>query len=51
MRWKRRTVDSMGVRLAVRDSGSEGVPVVLVHGLVHDQETFWATDRETLCEH
>jgi hypothetical protein len=19
--------------------------------LVHDQETFWATDRETLCEH
>jgi pimeloyl-ACP methyl ester carboxylesterase len=33
MRWKRRTVDSKGVRLAVRDSGSEGVPVVLVHGL------------------
>ena len=41
MRWKRRTVDSKGVRLAVRDSGSEGEPVVLVHGLGFGQRT-WA---------
>ena len=40
MRWKRRTVDSKGVRLAVRDSGSEGVPVVLVHGLGFGQRTW-----------
>jgi pimeloyl-ACP methyl ester carboxylesterase len=40
MRWKRRTVDSKGVSLAVRDSGSEGVPVVLVHGLGFGQHTW-----------
>src|SRR3712207_2378887 len=40
MRWKRRTVDSKGVRLAVRDSGSEGEPVVLVHGLGFGQHTW-----------
>jgi pimeloyl-ACP methyl ester carboxylesterase len=33
MRWKRRTVDSDGLRLAVRDSGGEGKSVVLIHGL------------------
>ena len=33
MRWKRRAVDSGGVRLVVRDSGGEGKPAVLVHGL------------------
>ena len=40
MRWKRRTVDSKGVRLAVRDSGSEDEPVVLVHGLGFGQHTW-----------
>ena len=33
MRWKRRIVDSDGLRLAVRDSGGAGKPVVLIHGL------------------
>jgi pimeloyl-ACP methyl ester carboxylesterase len=33
MRWKRRIVYSDGLRLAVRDSGGEGKPVVLIHGL------------------
>jgi pimeloyl-ACP methyl ester carboxylesterase len=40
MRWKRRTVDSGGVRLAVRDSGGEGKPVVLVHGLGFGQHSW-----------
>ena len=42
MRWKKRTVDSKGVRLAVRDSGGEGMPVVLVHGLGFGQHTWIA---------
>src|SRR5918997_3708828 len=33
LRWNKRTVDSEGVRLKVRDSGGEGKPVVLIHGL------------------
>ncbi len=33
MKWKRRPVNSDGLRLAVRDSGGEGKPVVLIHGL------------------
>jgi esterase len=33
MRWQRRTVDSDGLRLAVRDSAGEGKSVVLIHGL------------------
>jgi pimeloyl-ACP methyl ester carboxylesterase len=40
MRWKRRTVNSDGVRLAVRDPGSQGKPVVLVHGLGYGQHSW-----------
>jgi pimeloyl-ACP methyl ester carboxylesterase len=40
MRWKRKTVDAEGVRLAVRDSGGEGKPVVLVHGLGFGQHSW-----------
>ncbi len=40
MRRKRRTVNSDGVRLAVRDSGGQGKPVVLVHGLGYGQHSW-----------
>jgi pimeloyl-ACP methyl ester carboxylesterase len=40
MRWKRRTVNSNGVRLAVRDSGGEGKPGVLEHGLGFGQHSW-----------
>jgi pimeloyl-ACP methyl ester carboxylesterase len=40
MRWKRRTADSDGVRLAIRDSGGEGKAVVLVHGLGFGQRSW-----------
>jgi pimeloyl-ACP methyl ester carboxylesterase len=33
VRWQRRAIDSDGVRIVLRDSGGEGKPVVLVHGL------------------
>jgi pimeloyl-ACP methyl ester carboxylesterase len=33
VRWSKRTIDAGDARLAVRDSGGEGTPVVLVHGL------------------
>jgi pimeloyl-ACP methyl ester carboxylesterase len=33
VRWSKRTIDAGGARLAVRDSGGESTPVVLVHGL------------------
>ena len=44
MRRKRRTVNSDGVRLAVRDAGRQGKPVVLVHGLGYGQHSW---DRVT----
>ena len=40
MRWKRRTVNSDGLRLAIRDSGGQGKPVVLVHGLGYGQHSW-----------
>ncbi len=40
MRWKRRTADSDGARLAIRDSGGEGKPVVLLHGLGFGQRSW-----------
>jgi pimeloyl-ACP methyl ester carboxylesterase len=46
MRRNRRTVNSDGVRLAVRDSGSQGKPVVLVHGLGYGQHSW---DRVVPC--
>jgi pimeloyl-ACP methyl ester carboxylesterase len=33
MRWNKQTIEAGGVRLAARDSGGHGTPVVLVHGL------------------
>jgi pimeloyl-ACP methyl ester carboxylesterase len=40
MRWRRRTADADGVRLAIRDSGGEGKTVVLVHGLGFGQRSW-----------
>ena len=40
MRWRRRIVNVDGVRLAVRDSGGEGKPVVLLHGLGFGQRSW-----------
>ena len=33
VRWNKQTIDAGGVRLAVRQAGARGTPVVLVHGL------------------
>jgi pimeloyl-ACP methyl ester carboxylesterase len=40
VRWIKRTVDSDGVRLAVRDSGGGGKPVLLIHGLGFGQRSW-----------
>ncbi len=40
MRWGKRTVESDGVRLAIRDSGGEDRPVVLLHGLGFGQRSW-----------
>ena len=40
MKWRRRTVDSDGVHLAIRDSGGEGKPVLLLHGLGFGQRSW-----------
>lgn len=40
MRWTRRTVDSDGVRLAIRDSDGGGKPALLIHGLGFGQRSW-----------
>jgi pimeloyl-ACP methyl ester carboxylesterase len=40
VRWTKRTVVSDGVRLAVRDSGGGGKPVLLIHGLGFGQRSW-----------
>jgi pimeloyl-ACP methyl ester carboxylesterase len=40
MRWNKQTVMSHGVRLAVRDSGGESIPAVLLHGLGAPQRSW-----------
>lgn len=40
MRWTKRTVDSDGVRLAVREAGGGGKPVLLIHGLGFGQRSW-----------
>ena len=40
MRWNKQTVMSGGVRLAVRDSGGDGAPAVLLHGLGAPQRSW-----------
>jgi pimeloyl-ACP methyl ester carboxylesterase len=40
MRWHKQTVTSGGVRLAVRDSGGDGITAVLLHGLGTPQRSW-----------
>ncbi|WP_084957066.1 alpha/beta fold hydrolase [Thermoactinospora rubra] len=40
MRWTRRTVTTGSVRLAVRDSGTDKPPAVLIHGLATPQRSW-----------
>jgi pimeloyl-ACP methyl ester carboxylesterase len=50
MRWQKQTVDSGGVRLAVRDAGGDGIPAVLLHGLGAPQRS-WDRVAPLLASH
>ena len=50
MRWHKQTVTSGGVRLAVRNSGGDGIPAVLVHGLGVPQRS-WDRVASLLARH
>jgi pimeloyl-ACP methyl ester carboxylesterase len=50
MRWHKQTVMSGGVRLAVRDSGGDGTPAVLLHGLGAPQRS-WDRVAPLLASH